>query len=143
MIPGQLSLEGEGGPMCIRPAHQLQIKCSVGSDLSKHRWRYFREHSMRLCPQSRLIVLAPYMGEKTWLLLDQRINQATKNGRCIIDSYVCSLAKKEADRVNSLIIPHSSIVLPLPGSPLIQRRRLVWLSCYCLNCSLSKIRRYE
>lgn len=41
------------------------------------------------------------------------------------------------------MIPHSSIVLPLPGSPLIQRRRLLWLSCHCLNCSLSKTQRYE
>lgn len=45
--------------------------------------------------------------------------------------------------VNSSMIPHRSIVLPLPGSPLIQRRRLLWLFCHCLNSSLSKIHRYE
>jgi hypothetical protein len=33
--------------------------------------------------------------------------------------------------------------LPLPGSPLIQSRRLLWLCCHCLNSLLSRIQRYE
>lgn len=45
--------------------------------------------------------------------------------------------------VNSSMMPHRSIVLPLPGSPLIQRRRLLGSFCHCLNSLLSKIQRYE
>jgi hypothetical protein len=35
------------------------------------------------------------MGEKSWLLLNQRIYQATKDGCGIIDSHIGSLAEKE------------------------------------------------
>lgn len=41
------------------------------------------------------------------------------------------------------MIPRRSIVLPLPGSPPIQRRRLLHLSCHFLNSSLSRIQQYE
>lgn len=52
-------------------------------------------------------------------------------------------ALSSRDRVSSSMIPHRIMVLPFPGSPLIQRRQLLWLSCHSLNCSLSRIQQYE
>ena len=45
--------------------------------------------------------------------------------------------------LNSSMIPQSSMVLPLPGSPLIQSSRLCWSSRHRRNSALSRIQQYE
>ena len=42
---------------------------------------------------------------------------------------------------NSSVVPHSSIVLHLPGSPFTHKSRLSWSSCHCWKVLLSRTQR--
>ena len=102
MIPGQLSLEGEGGLLCIRLAHRSLDTVSilqgrVFQDIVEDIWEHIPGIDILKQCLSRLVVPAPNMGQKRCLLHDQWIYQATEHGCCIIDSYVRSLAKGEGD----------------------------------------------